>query len=746
MMLALYRDGRQGDALAAYQQARLTLVEELGAEPGPRLREMHRRVLAADPALSVTPPVPGAVNVEVVPQQLPAPVPHFSGRAKELAVLTRLLERNGAQAVVISAIDGTAGVGKTALAVHWAHRVAARFPSGQLYVNLRGYDPSGTPVNPEDAIRRLLDALGIPDDRIPSDPGARETLYRSRLAGRKMLIILDNARDAAQVRPLLPGSPGCMVVVTSRSQMATLAASPGAHVVTLDLLSEPDAHEMVTRRLGPQRVTDEPQAVSELIRLCARLPIAVSIAVARAEAHPTFPLADLVGQLRDETDRLDVLNTGDAASSVSAVFSWSYRNLGAPAALLFRLLSAHPGPDVTLSAATSLSGLPRDQARRALAELTGSHLLHEHAPGRFAFHDLLRAYAAGRARAQDSDRKRRAAVHRLLDHYLHTTCAVSRLLDPTRDPITLARPQPGTLPEAPADYGQAWAWADAEHPVLLAVVYLAAVTGFDAHAWQTCYALEPFFHRRGHWHTFAAAQRIAMDAARRLGDVAGLAYSHRGLGRTSAYLGSVDDAEAHLSEAIAGFRRLGNRTDEARARIDIGVALRRQGRYNDALGHEQEALRLYRAASHQAGEAGALNNIGFCHIYMGNYQEALSCCQQALSIFSELGDRYGEAHAHDSLGYAYHRLGEYAQAISCYQQAIAAFRERSHRYGLADSMTHLGDTYHATGNTQAARQTWQAALDILADISHADASQVRAKLQKIATPSAITPLQQLAPG
>jgi Bacterial transcriptional activator domain/NB-ARC domain len=319
LMLALYRDGRQGDALAAYQQARLMLVEELGAEPGPRLRELHRRVLAADPALNLARGVAGAVQGgdTAVPRQLPAPVPHFAGRAKELAELTGLLDQDDARAVMICAIDGTAGVGKTALAVRWAHQVAARFPGGQLYVNLRGYDPSGTPVTPQEVTRRFLGALGIPDDRIPADPGARENLYRSCLAGRKMLIVLDNARDAAQVRPLLPGGPGCVAVVTSRSQMAGLAACPGARVVTLDLLSEPDAREMLTRRLGLQRVAGEPQAVSELIRLCARLPIAVSIAAARAEAHRAFPLADLAGELLDASGRLDALDTGDAASSVS---------------------------------------------------------------------------------------------------------------------------------------------------------------------------------------------------------------------------------------------------------------------------------------------------------------------------------------------------------------------------------------------------------------------------------------------
>jgi tetratricopeptide (TPR) repeat protein len=487
----------------------------------------------------------------------------------------------------------------------------------------------------------------------------------------------------------------------------------------------------VARRLDHRRVIDEPDAVSELIELCARLPIAVSIAVARAAAHPGFPLAGLVAELRDTSSRLDILDVGDPGSSVRAVFSWSYQNLSDAAARMFRLLSAHTGPDISSPAAASLAGLPLDQARRAVGELTGSHLLTEHAHGRFTFHDLLRAYAADQARTEDSKAERDAAMLRLFDHYLHTSYATSRLLDPTLTTISLGPPQPGTLPEAPGDYEQAWAWAETERQVLLAVARQAAATGFETHAWQILHALEPFFYRRGLWHEFVTAERTALDAALRAGDMAGQAYLQRGIGRAYALLGSFDQGQAHLSQAVAGFRKLGNRTDEARAHINMGLVLRLQGRYGDALSAARKALRLYRAAGHPGGQAGALNNVGLYHIYLGNYEEALACCQKALARFSELGNRHGMAHALDSVGYAYHCLGQSDQAIAYYQQSLDSFRAYGDRFSEADTLVHLGDTYDVLGDHQAARRAWQEALSKLIELHHRDVSRIRAKLSKL---------------
>ena len=443
LMLALYRTSRQGEALAAYQHARRLLIEELGTEPGTELRELHQRILSNDPGLAGPEPRPSAAGGGPVPRELPAPVAHFAGRAAELAALTGLLDAAGAElpeAVVISAIGGTAGVGKTALAVHWAHQVAHRFPDGQLYVNLRGFDPSGMPVAPAQAIRKFLAALGMPADQVPADIDAQACLYRSVLAGQRVLIVLDNARDSDQVRPLLPASPGSLAVVTSRSQLAGLVAVEGARPLTLDVLTEAEARELLIRRLGGEQIAADPAAADELVRLCARLPLALAIAAARGATRPGLPLAVLAGELRDAHGQLDTLDAGDTTANIRTVFSWSCQSLTSPAARMFRLLGVHPGPDISARAAASLAGMARDKARAALDELSRASLIVEHVPGRFVFHDLLRAYAAEQASAIDGAAQRRAAIRRVLDHYMHTAHAAAGLLYPARGTRPLPRP------------------------------------------------------------------------------------------------------------------------------------------------------------------------------------------------------------------------------------------------------------------------------------------------------------------
>lgn len=747
LMLALHRCGQQAEALAAYQQVRRVLVDELGTEPSRDLRRLHQRILTNDPALDVPAAIPPARQPEprggavmtrpphVVPRQLPAAATIFAGRLGEMKALHRLLDQAAAGAgrtVVISLIGGTPGVGKTALAVHWAHQVAEQFPDGQLYIDLRGFDPSGTPVKPADAVRRFLDALEVPAERIPANTDAQQDLYRSLLAGKRLLIVLDNANDVAQVRPLLPGCPGSLVVVTSRCQLAGLAAAEGAHSLSLDVLSEQEARELLALRLGAQRLAGEPEAVGELTELCARLPLALAIVAARAAAHSSFPLAALVAELRDVSDRLDALDAGEAATSVRAVFSWSYRKLTGPAARMFRLLGVHPGPDITVPAAASLAGVPPEQARRALAELTRSHLLTEHVPGRFTFHDLLRAYAVEQARGSDSLAERHTAAHRLLDHYLHTCHAMCCVLDPAREPITLAPPKPGVRPEDPGGYGLAWAWCEAEVRVLLAAIALAVDAGSGGHAWQIPWALETFFFRRGRWHDLATTQRAALAAARCLGDTCGQAHAERAVGRTCALLGSYDEAHLHLSRALELFRDLGDRTGEARAHIDMGHAFGKQGCYRDALGHAQQARELYGAAGRRAGQAGALNNVGWYLVRLGEYEQALTCCQEALAMFRELGNRHGEATALDSVGYAHHMLGDHARGITCCRQALGVFRELGDRHNEAQILIHLGDTHHANRDPQAARDAWQRALAILGELNLPYAGQVRAALQGLA--------------
>ena len=427
LMLALYRSGRQTDALAAFQQMRRTIVAELGADPGRELRDLETAILRQDPALD--PPAPAAGPARAlprmpVPAQLPPAVAAFAGRGAELASLDALLPaaaqagpgRDAAAVMVV--LSGTAGVGKTALAVHWAHQMAAQFPDGQLYVNLQGFDPDGTVLEPSEAVRGFLEAFGVPAARIPAALAAQAGLFRSLLAGRRVLMVLDNARDAAQVRPLLPGSPGCLAIVTSRDRLAGLVARECAHPLALDLLSAAEARDLLARRLGSGRVDREPAAVDDIIAGCARLPLALTIAAARAATSPGFPLRVYGTELRGAARALDPLPGGDLTTDVRAVFSWSYRALSDPAARMFRLVGLHPGPDISLAAAASLAATRPGQARVPLDELTQAHLLAEHTPGRYTCHDLLRAYATEQALAHDSQDARDAAVHRVLD----TTC------------------------------------------------------------------------------------------------------------------------------------------------------------------------------------------------------------------------------------------------------------------------------------------------------------------------------------
>jgi DNA-binding SARP family transcriptional activator len=739
LMLSLYRSGRQAESLAVYQRMRRRLADELGVDPGGPLKQLHQRILRADPTLTPTATAtatataggPSAPEEGRVPRQLPAPVRHFTGRTAELAALDALLvEATAAGApVVISAIAGTAGTGKTTLAVYWAHRIADRFPDGQLYVNLRGFDPGGQPMAPAEAVRGFLDALAVRPEHLPVDLDAQAALYRSRLAGKKMLIVLDNARDTAQVRPLLPGTPGCLVLVTSRNQLTGLIACAGAQLLTLDLFTHVEAEALLSRRFGPARIAAEPQATREIITLCARLPLALTLVAARAAAQPTFPLATLAGELRDAHARLDALAGQDGpAADVRSVFSWSYRQLSDPAARLFRLLGRHPGPHVTAAAAASLAGLPLSQVRPLLAELTGAHLLAEPTPGRYAYHDLLRAYATEQAHAVDTEADRHTAIHRLLDHYLHTGHAATRLLCWINVPIDLPRQQPGVTLVDLSDAGEALAWFDAEHPVLLAAIDQAAFAGLDTHAWLLAWSIETFLDWRVHWHDWVAVGRTALAAGRRLADPLPQAVAHRSLAGAYTQLGAHDKAADHTRQALDLFEELDDRVGQAHTHLNFTQALEQQGCIAEALHHAGQALQLFRSVGQREGQARALNAVGWFHALLGDHREALTHCEQALTLLRELGERIGEAATWDSLGLAHSHLGHHVEALDCYRQAVELFQELGAHYYEASSLTDLGDAQHTAGHTEAARDAWQQALTILDQLSHPDAEAVRAKL------------------
>jgi tetratricopeptide (TPR) repeat protein/transcriptional regulator with XRE-family HTH domain len=666
-----------------------------------------------------------------VPRQLPAAVSDFTGRAAELAALTRILDAAGDKApgaVVISAIGGTAGVGKTALAMRWAHQVAHRFTDGQLHVNLRGFDPSGTPATPAEAIRGFLGALGVASDAMPAAPDAQATLYRGLLSARKMLIVLDNARDEQQVRPLLAAGPGSLVVITSRNQLTGLAAANGARLLPLDVLAPSEAAQLLAARVGASRAAAEPEAIAEIAGLCACLPLALAVAAASAAARPDLPLSALAAELRDTASRLDVLDSGDPAASVRSVFSWSYRQLAPEAARLFRLLGVHPGPDISVPAAASLAAATEPAARRLLRELARDCLLTEHVPGRYACHDLLRAYAAAQARDTDSEADRAAAAIRVLDHYLHTGYAAAGLIHEWRDPMTLTPPSPGAAPESLDGYQQAMTWFETEHDVLSAATAHAAGSGLDSHAWQLSSVLSTYLDRCGRWSERAVILGTGLAAATRLGDTAGQAKSCRLLAKAHAWAGDYDQADDCAWRSVELYQRLGDRVGEAKTRTVLAVLAERKGRYADAIGHSKQALRLFQAAGHTAGVAEELNNIGWEYALLGDYQQARTFCRQSLTLSAEVGHRQTEGNAWDSLGYAEHHLGNFGEAAACYERALGILREVGDRWSEADALTRLGDTRHAAGELPRARQAWQQALAIFDDLEHPDAGKIRAKL------------------
>jgi tetratricopeptide (TPR) repeat protein len=634
-------------------------------------------------------------------------------------------------------VSGTAGVGKTALAVHWAQRVAGRFPDGQLYVNLRGYDPSGSVLDPTEALRGFLDALGVPPDRIPAGQDARASRYRSLLAGRRILLVLDNARDADQVRPLLPGAPGCLAVVTSRRSLTGLVAAEGARPLVLDLLTTAEARDLLAHRIGATRAAAEPAAVAQLLGRCAGLPLALAIVAARTATQPRVPLATLAAELANTSGRLDAFAGDDAATDIRTVFFWSYRTLGPAAARLFRLLGLHPGPDLATPAAASLAGVPPGEAQALLAELVHAHLVTEHRPGRYSLHDLLRVYAGELVVAEEPADERHAATHRLLDHYLHTALAAAGLHQPNREPIALALREPVVPVEDFAAAEQALAWLAAERPVLLATIRLAADAGFDTHAWQLAWTLSAFLNLQGHWHDWLASHHGALAAAERLGHLPAQAYAHRMLARCRVQLGDYDPAAVHYRHALDLFCELGDAVGQAHVHLSFSWMLDLQGRPQDALDHDRRGLELYRAAGHQLGQARALNMIGWDHARLGSYRQALGYCRQALELQQQIGDRYGEAATWDSLGYTHHHLGDHDQAVSCYEQALERYREAGDRTNEAEILTHLGETRHAAGDGDGARAAWEDALAILDDLDHPDAGAIQAKLDLLGRPEPV---------
>jgi tetratricopeptide (TPR) repeat protein len=667
------------------------------------------------------------------PRQLPPAARHFAGREEELRRLeTFAAEDTASGALRIVAIEGSAGIGKTTLALHWGSRITDRFPDGQLYVNLQGADPSGNVVTADEASYGFLEAMGIAPDRIPAPLTARSALYRSVLAGKHVLIVLDNARDAEHVRPLLPASAGCLVIVTSRSQLTSLVATGGAHSLALNLFTPAEARQMLCRTIGEARLMREQSAADDIIAHCAGLPLALSIVAARAATRPSFALSALSEELRDASRRLDALDGGDSATDVRSVLSWSYHSLPSDAARLFRLLGLHRGPDVDPAAAASLAGVPVPQARRMLLDLSREYLVTEHRPGRYMCHDLLRVYAGELVQAHDDVRHHQAATHRLLDHYMRAAIAASLLVYPhRRDVATLPAAQPDVALVEFADHGQALDWLATQHAVLLLAIQQAVAAGLDSHAHQLAGAVAVFFARHGRWREMAAVQGLALDTAQRLDDRPGQAHAHRNIGLAAAELADHTEASHHYERALDLFDTLGDPIGAAQTHLGLSRAMERVGRHRDALAHAKQASDLYEAAADSVGQANALNSLGWCYAQIGEGQLALAACEAALILAQKTNNRWVEGAIWDSLGRAHHLVGDDDSAKLAHHHALDICREIGDRPHEAETLVHIGELEAALGNVDKARDAWRVALAIRTEINHPDTAEIETMIEDL---------------
>ncbi|WP_447002344.1 AfsR/SARP family transcriptional regulator [Saccharothrix isguenensis] len=701
-VLALHRAGRTYDALEHYLQVRTRLIEELGIEPGAALQDAHRQVLTADVAPAGTPS--GTTARPVAPRQLHAAPTSFVGRHDQLRRLDELLDAvSPSGTMVISAITGAGGFGKTWLALRWAHRHLDRFTDGQLFVDLHGFGPRGAPTAPDAALLGFLAALGVEPSSIPPDVQARSALFRSLTANKRMLVVLDNAADTDHVVPLLPGGEGCAVVVTSRNRLAGLVTGHGAHRLSVDALSDGEARDLLAARLGAANVDAQGGAVDELIGLCGGVPLALSVVAARSQVQ----LSVAVAELRESGPAaLD----DDPSASLPAVLSWSLRALTSEQATAFALLAIAPGPDIDLPAAANLTGLPPAAARSVLRALTQASLLDRDTRGRYRMHDLVRAWATDTARELRED-VRDAAMRRVIDFYTHTAHTADVLLDVHRGPVGPAPPAPGVHTHPLPDAASATAWFDSERACLLAAQRAAILLHHHRAVWWLALSSETFYHRRGHRHDRLTMWRAAAHAAAHLPNPVARILAHRKLGRVCADVGLHEEATEHLLHAINHAEEHHSPYEQAHAHQTFARIL---GRCHPrkALHHATRALHLFLNLDVSLCQAHAYNAVGWYTAQLGRHDTARSHFRTALALHRQHHNPTGEANTLDSLGYVEHNTGNHHLAIRHYRQALTLRRSLDNTYDSASTLEHLGPPHTALGQHDQARSAWREALEL----------------------------------
>jgi DNA-binding SARP family transcriptional activator len=730
LMRALHASGRSAEALEAFAALKERLADEFGADPDQVLRDLHTAILRDGPSPAGVSAPPLAAETPF-PRRNPAMLPRantrFTGRTGQLRLLDGLLmEAEGAAG--LAAVTGMGGVGKTALAVSWAHRVAHRFPDGQLYFNLRGFDPLAPGTEPNAILGEALVALGVEAHHLPAGLDERIGLYRTILAGRSVLVVLDNARDAAQVRPLLPVAPGSFTLVTSRDRLAGLDATEGADAVPLGLLSDADAWALLVRRIGMDRAMDEEQAVQRIVASCGRLPLALTLIGAWAAAHPSFSLAALADRLDTTTNVFKVLASSDLASDPRSVFACSYQALGARAAQAFRLFGLHPGPDLTVAAMASLMGAPAADAEAALSELADVHLVDQHQEGRYTLHDLLRAYAKERYVEEVDEDRRAEATRRMIEHYLFTASAVEAFLAPRNDHLDLGESAPGVLLEPIGDEVAAGSWIDAEDQVLRGLVRLEPLRPeMEVRIWQLGWCMMGFL----------LLERFRSEDRPEVGPTA-LAAADGVLGRITArgHLSGpllLVSTEASLPEELAKAMESAAQDRDPGARAIVSYALTAgsgaEGRDAEALGYARQGLEYFREHGNRYWANRMLYGVGWHTARLGNLEEARACFAQVRADAPPEGRPLAKANTDIGFGYIAHVEGRFDAAIGHFTEAIAWLEEHGLMASAASAREHLGDTRQAMGDDTAARGELQGAATVFESLGLAsEAARVRAKI------------------